>query len=451
MKKKIVLLLSLLVTFIPFVKADTNTCHAELESSQTVNVGDTVTYNLGTAGNTKSTIYGIHYEIGYDPNVLDPEINSGVKSYYNWESVRKEIVSNDNSKYNTIILDITTTNKSKYVTISNKEDAFVKLASINFKVKDTNETSTKLSLLTNENDSESGSFKYVFDSEDENVYEQCSGQINSFVKIKRIVEPVLSSITINGTKIEGFDGKKYEYEYTSTEKTIDIRGIGVNGTTVTNIGKKELKDGDNEFIITVSNSEGDSVDYRLIVKYDSTDDDCDIKTLTIDGYDIKFDPNILEYKLKIKDEYSLKFNIELVNTESKYTIKGNQNLQNESNIIIEVRNGAKTKKYTITIEKEVTPVVKKKTSPLLIVGLVVLGLGIIGLIVFLIIKNKKKKNKEEDLEKTKDLTNVLDDDTEEDEDIDEDTDESDEEETDEESDDIDDDSSLEDDFDLSDK
>lgn len=445
MKKKIVLLLGLLIAFIPFVKADTNTCHAELESNQTFNVGETVTYNLGTTGTDQNTLYGIHYEIEYDPNVLDPEINSGVKSYYNWENIRKEIVSNDNSKYNTIILDISTKNKNKYITSSDNKNSFIKVASISFKVKNTNETSTKLSLMAT-GDNDSGSFKYVI-SDGENAYSECSGQINSFVKIKKIVEPVLSSITINGTKIEDFDGKKYEYEYTSTEKTIDIRGIGVSGTTVTNIGKKELKDGDNEFIITVSNSEGDSVDYRLIVKYDSTDDDCDIKTLAIDGYDIKFDPNILEYKLKIKDEYSLKFNIELVNTESKYTIKGNQNLQNESNIIIEVRNGAKTKKYTITIEKEVTPVVKKKTSPLLIVGLVVLGLGIIGLIVFLIIKNKKKKNKEEDLEKTKDLTNVLDDDTEEDEDIDE----RDEEEIDEESDEIDDDSSLEDDFDLSDK
>ena len=296
-------------------------------------------------------------------------------------------------------------------------------------------------------DNDSGSFKYVI-SDGENAYSECSGQVNSFIKIKKIIEPRLSSITINGTKIEGFDGKKYEYEYTSTEKTVDIRGIGVSGTTVTNVGKKELKNGDNEFIITVSNSEGDSLDYKLIVKYDSTDTDCDINTLEVEGYDIKFDPNVLEYKLKIKDEYSLKINIELVNTESKYTIKGNQNLQNGSNIIIEVRNGAKTKKYTITIEKDVVAVVKKKTSPLLIVGLVVLGLGIIGLIVFLIIKNKKKKNKEEDLEKTKDLDNVLDD-SEEDEDIDIDEDET--EEINEELDESDDDSSLEDDFDLSDK
>lgn len=443
MKKKIVLLLSLLITFIPFLKADTNTCHAELESNQTFNVGDTVTYNLGTTGTDQNTLYGIHYEIEYDPNVLDPEINSGVKSYYNWESVRKEIVSNDNSKYNTIILDISTKNKSKYITSSDNKGSFIKVASISFKVKNTNETSTKLSLIAS-GDNDSGSFKYVI-SDGENAYSECSGQVNSFIKIKKIIEPRLSSITINGTKIEDFDGKKYEYEYTSTEKTVDIRGIGVSGTTVTNVGKKELKNGDNEFIITVSNSEGDSLDYKLIVKYDSTDTDCDINTLEVEGYDIKFDPNVLEYKLKIKDEYSLKINIELVNTESKYTIKGNQNLQNGSNIIIEVRNGAKTKKYTITIEKDVVAVVKKKTSPLLIVGLVVLGLGIIGLIVFLIIKNKKKKNKEEDLEKTKDLDNVLDDDGE------EDTSEDELEEESEELDETDDNSSLEDDFDLSDK
>lgn len=437
MKKKIVLLLGLLIAFIPFLKADTNTCHAELESNQTFNVGQTVTYNLGTTGTDQNTLYGIHYEIEYDPNVLDPEINSGVKSYYNWENIRKEIVSNDNSKYNTIILDISTKNKNKYITSSDNKGSFIKVASISFKVKNTNETSTKLSLIAS-GDNDSGSFKYVI-SDAENAYLECSGQVNSFIKIKKIIEPRLSSITINGTKIEDFDGKKYEYEYTSTEKIVDIRGIGVGGTTVTNVGKKELKNGDNEFIITVSNSEGDSIDYKLIVKYDSADTDCDINTLEVEGYDIKFDPNVLEYKLKIKDEYSLKINIELVNTESKYTIKGNQNLQNGSNIIIEVRNGAKTKKYTITIEKDIVPVVKKKTSPLLIISLVVLGLGIVGLIVFLIIKNKK--NKEEELEKTKDLDNILESDSEEDEDID----------TNEEIDESDDDSSLEDDFDLSDK
>lgn len=442
MKKKIVLLLSLLVTFIPFLNINASTCHAELENNQTANVGDTVTYNLGTAGIDNGTIYGIHYEITYDPNVLDPEINSGVKSYYNWENIRKEIVSNDDSKYNTIILDITTKNKSKYIT--NKEDSFTKLASINFKVKDTNETSTKLSLLISESDDENGSFKYLIDEEDGNIYEQCTGQINTYVKIEKIPEPILSSITINGTKLEGFDSKKYEYDYISTEKEIDIRGIGLSGTTVSNVGKKELVDGDNEFIITVSNSEGDSADYKLIVKYDSTDDDCDIKSLEIEGYELKFDALTQEYKLKIKDEYSLKFNIELVNPESKYTIKGNQNLQNESNIIIEVRNGVKTKKYTITIEKEVKTVAKKKINTTLIIGVSILSLIVISLIVFLIIKRKKKKTKEE-LEKTKDLTNVLDEDNDEDEEVDEELDDE------EEIDDSDDDSSLEDDFDLSDK
>ena len=183
MKKKIVLLLGLLIAFIPFVKADTNTCHAELESNQTFNVGETVTYNLGTTGTDQNTLYGIHYEIEYDPNVLDPEINSGVKSYYNWENIRKEIVSNDNSKYNTIILDISTKNKNKYITSSDNKNSFIKVASISFKVKNTNETSTKLSLMAT-GDNDSGSFKYVI-SDEENAYSECSGQINSFVKIKK--------------------------------------------------------------------------------------------------------------------------------------------------------------------------------------------------------------------------------------------------------------------------
>lgn len=448
MKKKIILFISMLVLTIPFVKADSNTCHAELESNQTVNVGDTITYLLGTTGNDLNTVYGIHYEISYDKNVLDPEINSGVKTYFNWESVRKEIVSDDGTKNNIVVLDISTKDKSKYITKSYNKGSFIKLASIKFKVKDTNETSTKLSLLSGGSNSDTGSFKYVIDDE-ETAYEECTSSINSFINIKKVAEPLLSSITINGTKIDGFNSKKYEYEYVSTEKEIDIRAIGVNGTTVTNIGKKELNDGDNEFVITVTNSEGDSTDYKLVVKFDSTDNDCDINSLDIEGYSLIFDPNTLEYKLKIKDEYSLKINIELVNPESKYTIKGNQNLENGSTIVIEVRNGTKTKKYTITIEKEETPVVKKKTNTLLVVGIIVLSLGIIGLVVFLIIKNKNKKNKDnEDLEKTKDLDNLFnEEESAYDEDLEEDTDEIEDEELDED----DDESSLEDDFDLNDK
>lgn len=451
MKKKIILFMSMLALLIPFVKADSDTCHAEFENNQTVNVGDTITYLLGTTGSDRDTIYGIHYEISYDKNVLDPEINSGVKTYFNWESVRKEIVSDEGTKNNIVVLDITTKDKSKYITKSYNKGAFIKLASIKFRVKDTNETSTKLSLLTGDSDSNSdtGSFKYVIDDEGENIYEECTGKINSFINIKKVVEPLLSSITINGTKIEGFNSKKYEYEYVSTEKEIDVRGIGVNGTTVTNIGKKQLNEGNNEFVITVTNSEGDSTDYKLVVKFDSTDNDCDINSLGIEGYNLTFDPNILEYKLKIKDDYSLKINIELVNPESKYTIKGNQNLENGSTIVIEVRNGAKTKKYTITIEKEEAPVVKKKTNTLLLIGIIVLSFGIIGLVVFLIIKNKNKKNKDnEDLEKTKNLDNLFnEEESVDDEDLEEDTEKIEDEELDED----DDESSLEDDFDLNDK
>lgn len=442
MKKKIILFMSMLTLLIPFVKANSDTCHAEFESNQTVNVGDTITYLLGTTGSDQNTIYGIHYEISYDKNVLDPEINSGVKTYFNWESVRKEIVSDEGTKNNIVVLDISTKDKSKYITKSYNKGSFIKLASIKFKVKDTNETSTKLSLLNGNNNSDTGSFKYIIDDDGENIYEECTSSVNSFINIKKVVEPLLSSITINGTKIEGFNSKKYEYEYTSTEKEIDIRGIGVNGTTVTNIGKKELNGGDNEFIITVTNSEGDSTDYKLVVKFDSTDNDCDINSLDIEGYSLTFDPNILEYKLKIKDEYSLKINIELVNPESKYTIKGNQNLENGSTIVIEVRNGIKNKKYTITTEKEETPVVKKKTNILLIVGIVVLALSIIGLFVFLIIKNNKKKNNEEELEKTKNLDNLFNE---------EETNDIDEEDIEEEINGDSEEESLEDDFDLNEK
>lgn len=386
MKKKLFLLISLFITSIPFINAS---CHAELENNTTFNVGDEIIYNLGSAGNS-GTIYGIHYEIQYDPNVLDPDINNGVKSYYNWENISKEIISNDGTKYNTIILDITTKDKSKYITKSYSVDEFIKLASIKFNVKDTDETSTKLSLLTSEID-ENISFKYIYDNDFEKVYETCTGQINTFIKIKKVVDPILTSITIDGVELENFSSDKYEYEYIATSKTVDLRATTKNNITISGVGKKELIDGENEFIITVSNEDNTTNEYKIIIKYDSTDESCDIKNIKIDNYEIKFDPNTLEYKLKIKDEYSLNIDVTLVNEESKFIIKGNQNLQNNSKIIIEVRNGVKSKKYNIIIEKEEEAKIVKKTSTKLIIFIVISIILIISFVLFLVIKNKKKK------------------------------------------------------------
>lgn len=68
--------------------------------------------------------------------------------------------------------------------------------------------------------------------------------------------------------------------------------------------------------------------------------------ITVDGYNLNFDPNIKNYQLKIGSESELKINV----NKKKYTINGNQNLKNGSIITITVNEKEKVT-YVINIKK----------------------------------------------------------------------------------------------------
>jgi len=100
--------------------------------------------------------------------------------------------------------------------------------------------------------------------------------------------------------------------------------------------------------------------------------------ITIDGYDLNFNPEQKDYKLKINDEKSLTIKTNL--DSKKVTIKGNQDLKNGSIITITVKD-KETKTYIINISK------KENYTIIFIAAIsVLLLLNIIRIIV----KNKKK-------------------------------------------------------------
>lgn len=99
--------------------------------------------------------------------------------------------------------------------------------------------------------------------------------------------------------------------------------------------------------------------------------------ITIEGYDLNFQPDIKNYTLEIKDEDSLKINTNV----TKATINGNQNLKNGSIITITIDDDEKVT-YVINIKK------KKNYTIYFIAAISVLLL--INLIRILL-KNKKKK------------------------------------------------------------
>lgn len=76
----------------------------------------------------------------------------------------------------------------------------------------------------------------------------------------------LSSIKINNTNIDGFDGGKTDYTYhvSYDVKEVDIMATTVNSNaTIKNIGKKDLEVGDNNFEIEVTAQNGAKKTYNL--------------------------------------------------------------------------------------------------------------------------------------------------------------------------------------------
>ena len=99
--------------------------------------------------------------------------------------------------------------------------------------------------------------------------------------------------------------------------------------------------------------------------------------ITIDGYNLNFDPNIKNYKLKIGSENQLKINV----NKEKYTVNGNQKLKDGSIITI-----------TVNEEEKVTYVIniKKKTN-YTIYFIIVISLLLLLNLIRMLVKSKKKK------------------------------------------------------------
>lgn len=101
--------------------------------------------------------------------------------------------------------------------------------------------------------------------------------------------------------------------------------------------------------------------------------------ITIEGYELNFDPNVKNYKLKIENESELIINTN--KSKSKVTINGNQNLKKGSIITITVTDDEKVT-YIIEIDKK-----QNYTIYFIAIISVLLLLNLIRLM----IQNKKKK------------------------------------------------------------
>lgn len=195
--------------------------------------------------------------------------------------------------------------------------------------------------------------------------------------------------------ILNFDPEVLEYIVNLPNDTTEITIEGDTNdrkATLTGLGKKTLKVGDNVFKVVVTAENNSTRTYEIKVVVDEApaeglDADNTLKELTVSGYELNFSKDQLLYELAYNDEDSLKIDA-LANSDlATVTIIGNENLKANSEILIVVtaENG-ENKTYKIVLTES------KSDSNLLVpilIGCGVLAIG--GVVAFVIVKKKKNK------------------------------------------------------------
>ncbi len=139
---------------------------------------------------------------------------------------------------------------------------------------------------------------------------------------------------------------------------------------------------------------------NIIAQRVALSSDCFIKSLTVKGYDIKFDQNTYEYSIKVKNSVkSLDLDIVLNDEKASYTVEGNKNFKDGENIVTikVVAEDGSEKDYTIKVnrekaKKEVKEEKEEKSSSKTIIIILII-LVIIGLI-YVIFKDDEEDQKE---------------------------------------------------------
>ena len=206
--------------------------------------------------------------------------------------------------------------------------------------------------------------------------------------IRQKDDAYLSTLSLSSGAIN-FDRNIFNYETTVVYDTInvDVRAVPESGGKVEIVGGKNLKVGDNFINVKVISDTYSENNYKIKLvrlKQDETiGDNPTIKNIKIKDYDINFDPNIVNYSLKIKNEKKLDIEVITDDDSTKTEILGNKNLKDGSIITIKsTSSGGFVKLYKIAITK---------TNSLIyfIVGIVFI-ICIIGIIIVLYLLSRKQ-------------------------------------------------------------
>lgn len=206
-------------------------------------------------------------------------------------------------------------------------------------------------------------------------------------------DTTLKSLKINDKDIK-LDEKEFNYElnveYSVNE--LDIDAIPVNKDAKVEIDNKTLIVGENEIKIIVTSEEAKSEYIIKVTREENIDKSvANLSKLEIDEYKkLDFDENVLDYTLNFSSIPN-KLNIKATPKDSDATveIEGNDNLKNDSNVIIKVKLNNIVREYTLKIKENKNISDNKKVVLIALIGVFITTIGL--LILEIHFKKQEKK------------------------------------------------------------
>jgi len=222
-------------------------------------------------------------------------------------------------------------------------------------------------------------------------------------KDDRSVNNYLKTLTVSEGKIN-FNKTTTTYALVTQVSSITITAEAEDSkATVSGAKTYNLKDGLNEIKIVVTAENGSTKTYLIKVtktaKLEQVKVNNNLKELNIENYNLSFNPETTDYKIKINDETSLKINYTAEDENAIVEVIGNENLKNGSVVTIRLTGlDGSTKEYKINIEKEEIVEIEEEKSKnnnnILIYILLGISILLNGVLTFLLIKNKKVNKKD---------------------------------------------------------
>lgn len=390
-------------------------CKREINNNDTKTVK--ITYELTNSKATVDPKSGFEKELKEGENTFEVKVTSEDKSKTNAYKfiITKKVLSTDSTLKRLVV-------NGKEITLKEGEQKYSTTVSFTTKKVEieavpTNEKTKVIDFKNNK-----ASFDFFENSKDFKikVQSEAGDMITYTVTVSKRSEAdvTLKSLTIKDHDID-FNSEVTDYELKVLKNVdkLDIKAQASDSKANVKITNPKLNVGANEVKIEVMNDGNTNTYIIKVIKLNEDDKTlANLKSLTIENYDIDFKPDKYEYDLKIENENYLSIKALAKMTEADVEITGNLDLENGSIIKIKVTyDGEFYNVYKINILKEDSVILKNKVSKKGVIAVIIfdiLSIITLGIVQFIEkIKNNKnsekmknnKNNKNEDDEEKEEI------------------------------------------------